>query len=47
VSTVHIVGVVIGVLVIAVTIWQIAKHGIAKSNGRVPEADGNWSDGAP
>jgi hypothetical protein len=45
VNTVQIIAVVSGALVIVLTIWQIVKNGIAKSNGRIPEADGNWLDG--
>ena len=34
-STVQAIGVGIGLLIIAVTIWQIVKHDIARNNGNV------------
>jgi hypothetical protein len=47
-STVQIAGVVIGSLIIAVTLWKILRHGIAKPNGKIPESDTSWgSSGLP
>ena len=41
-STFQIVGAVIGSLIIAVTLWKILRHGVAKPNGKIPEPDTSW-----
>ena len=47
-STIQIVGAVIGSLIIVVTLWKILPHGVAKPNGKIPEADTSWgSSGLP
>lgn len=44
-STVQIVGAVFGFLIISVTVWKILRHGVAKSNGEIPEPDTSWGAG--
>jgi large-conductance mechanosensitive channel len=46
-NTVQFIGAVVGFLIIAVTVWQIVKNGVAKSNGRIPERDDSWWGGFP
>jgi hypothetical protein len=47
-STFQIVGAVIGSLIIAVTLWKILRHGVTKSNGKIPESNTSWgSSGLP
>jgi hypothetical protein len=44
-STFQAISATIGCIIIAVTLWQIAKNGIAKSNGKTPESDNGWFGG--
>lgn len=41
-STAQIIAAVVGGVIIAATIWQLAKRGIPEDNGRIDE---NWPDG--
>jgi len=31
-----------GFQIVAVTLWQIIRNGIARSNGQVPEKENSW-----
>ena len=42
-SAIQIVGAVSGFLIIAVTLWQLIRNGIARSNGKVPGIEDAWS----
>ncbi len=44
-STVEIVGAIIGVLIVAVTLWKIFRNGVAKGNGEIPKPDTSWGIG--
>jgi hypothetical protein len=32
----------VGFLIISVTVWQLIRNGLARSNGKVPEPDDSW-----
>ena len=38
-STVQIIAAIFGFLIIAATVWQLARNGVAKSNGKVETYD--------
>ena len=41
-STVEAIGAGLGFLIVVAIVWKIIRHGVARSNGRFPEADDSW-----
>lgn len=41
-STVQVIAASFGSLIVAITVWKLARHGVARSNGEIPGPDTSW-----